>query len=115
VTTVHIVNHTHWDREWYFTTADSIVLIDDVFTKVLDELDKHEDAKFNLDGQSSIMDEYIELRPERLDQVKRLIAEKKLEIGPWYTQTDAFFVDAESIIKNLTIGIRDSLKYGDYM
>ncbi|WP_446499939.1 hypothetical protein, partial [Listeria seeligeri] len=22
----HIVNHTHWDREWYFTSADALVL-----------------------------------------------------------------------------------------
>ena len=30
----HIIQHTHWDREWYFTNEDAIVLSDQVFTEV---------------------------------------------------------------------------------
>jgi mannosylglycerate hydrolase len=112
---VHVVNHTHWDREWYFTTSDALVLSDDVFTEILDELEKNPEAKFCLDGQISILEEYLQLRPERTGQVKKLVSQKRLAIGPWYTQTDAFFVDAESIIRNLAIGIKESKKYGDPM
>lgn len=36
---VYIVQHTHWDREWYFTAADAKVLSEQVFTEVLDELE----------------------------------------------------------------------------
>lgn len=112
---VHIVNHTHWDREWYFTTADSLVLSENCFTEVLDELERNKEAKFCLDGQSSIIDEYIEIRPERLEQMIKFVKQKRLSIGPWYTQTDTFFVNGESMIRNLILGIRDSKKYGGYM
>lgn len=112
---VHVVNHTHWDREWYFTTSDALVLSDDVFTDVLDELEKNPEAKFCLDGQISILEEYLQIRPERTEQVKKLVAQKRLAIGPWYTQTDAFFVDGESILRNLTIGIKETKKYGEPM
>ncbi|QKE72884.1 alpha-mannosidase [Arthrobacter citreus] len=112
---VHVVNHTHWDREWYFTTADALVLSENCFTEVLDELENNPDAMFCLDGQSSIVDDYIQLRPDRMKQIEKFVSQNRLSIGPWYTQTDAFFVNAESIIRNLTVGIRDSKKYGEYM
>lgn len=112
---IHLVNHTHWDREWYFTTMDSLVLSDDIFTNILYELNKNDNLKFCLDGQSSILEDYLEIRPEKENIIRKLIESGRLEVGPWYTQTDAFFVDEESIIKNLIIGIRDSKKFGKYM
>ncbi len=112
---VHIVNHTHWDREWYFTTADAWVLSDNAFTEVLDELACTPGAKFCLDGQASIINEYVRIRPERAEQIRTYVREGRLSIGPWFTQTDAFFVSGESIIRNLTLGIRDCRQYGGYM
>lgn len=112
---VHIVNHTHWDREWYFTTMDAFLLSDNLFNNVIDELLQNPEAKFCLDGQSSILDDYMRLNPQQLENVKKLVANKQLAIGPWYTQTDAFFVDEESLIRNMIIGIRDSRKYGEEM
>ncbi|EAD5762187.1 alpha-mannosidase [Listeria monocytogenes] len=111
----HIVNHTHWDREWYFTSADALVLSEQLFTEVIDELKKHPEANFVLDGQLSILDDYVALYPEKLADIKQLIADEQLFIGPWFTQTDAFFAHGESILRNAMIGIFDSKKYGDYM
>lgn len=114
--TAHLINHTHWDREWYFTTMDALVLSEQLFTEVLDELDKNNDANFTLDGQTSIVDEYVEIHPEALQRIKKLVNEGRLFIGPWYTQTDALIPDSESIIRNLVIGINDSnKKYGKPM
>ncbi|AVI94653.1 putative Mannosylglycerate hydrolase [Oenococcus oeni] len=107
----YLVNHTHWDREWYFTTEDALVLSEQLFTEVLDELQKDKAANFCLDGQSSIVDEYVEIHPEKLTCIKELVAEGRLFIGPWYTQTDGLLPDAESIIRNLVIGINDTKKY----
>lgn len=112
---VHIVNHTHWDREWYFTTADALVLSDNCFTEVLEELEDNPRAMFCLDGQSSIIDEYLEIRPERMKQIKKFVQQGRLSVGPWYTQTDTFFVNGESMLRNLMLGIRDCKKYGGYM
>ncbi|MCF1602590.1 alpha-mannosidase [Tetragenococcus halophilus] len=112
----HIVQHTHWDREWYFTKEDAIVLSDQVFTEVLHELERNPEANFCLDGQTSIVDEYLEIHPEKLATIQQLVAEKRLFVGPWYAQTDALYVDAESILRNLTIGITDTInKYGEPM
>lgn len=116
MTKSYIVQHTHWDREWYFTTEDAKVLSDQVFTEVLDELESNPNVNFCLDGQSSIVDEYIELNPDKLPVIQKLVEEKRLFIGPWFTQTDALLVDAESILRNLIIGINDTMKkYGDPM
>lgn len=112
---VNIVNHTHWDREWYFTTMDALVLSDQVFTDALEELENNIDAKFCLDGQVSIIEEYLSIRPEKLGQIKKLVSEGRLFIGPWYTQTDAQLVSGESIIRNLTIGINEANKIGKHM
>lgn len=111
----HIVNHTHWDREWYFTTSDATVLSEQLFTEVIEVLRKNPNANFCLDGQSSIVDEYLEVRPEKEEEIKQLVKDRRLFIGPWFTQTDALLTNGESIFRNLMIGVHDSKKYGDYM
>lgn len=116
MTKAHFVNHTHWDREWYFTTEDAQVLSDQLFSNVLKELETHPEANFTLDGQTSILDEYVEMHPEDVIRIKKLINRNQLFVGPWYTQTDAMIPDAESIIRNLVIGINDTKqKYGQPM
>jgi alpha-mannosidase len=111
--TAHLVNHTHWDREWYFTTMDALVLSEQLFTEVLDELDRNPEANFTLDGQISVVDEYVEIHPEAQARIQKFASEGRLFLGPWYTQTDALVPDAESIIRNLVIGMRDTqTKYG---
>nr|UWI49559.1 alpha-mannosidase [Clostridioides difficile] len=111
----HIVNHTHWDREWYFTSGDALVLSEQLFTDIIDELERNPDVSFVLDGQLSILDDYTQLHKEKIESIKKLIEENRLYIGPWFTQTDAFFARGESILRNLMIGIFESKKYGEYM
>ena len=114
--TAYLVNHTHWDREWYFTTMDALVLSEQLFTEVLDELDRNPEANFTLDGQISVVDEYVEIHPEAQARIRKFVGEGRLFLGPWYTQTDALIPDAESIIRNLVIGMRDTqIKYGTPM
>lgn len=112
----YLVNHTHWDREWYFTTQDAQVLSDQLFTQVLDELEDHPEANFTLDGQMSIVDEYVEIHPEAKERIHKLVERGQLFIGPWYTQTDAMTPNAESLLRNLVIGINDAREnYGKAM
>ncbi|WP_313631072.1 glycoside hydrolase family 38 C-terminal domain-containing protein [Enterococcus devriesei] len=115
MTNVHIVNHTHWDREWYFTSMDALVLSDQLFSDAINELKKNPEASFVLDGQLSILDDYLLLYPERMDDIKSLVTNKQLFIGPWYTQSDAFFTTGEAVLRNAMIGIFESKKYGEYM
>lgn len=115
MTNVHVVNHTHWDREWYFTSMDSLVLSDQLFSDVITELQRNPEASFVLDGQLSILDDYLELYPEKLDEIRVLIKRQQLFIGPWFTQTDAFFTAGESVLRNAMIGYFESKKYGEMM
>ncbi|WP_125980032.1 glycoside hydrolase family 38 N-terminal domain-containing protein [Loigolactobacillus iwatensis] len=111
----YIVNLTHWDREWYFSNQDAVVLSDELFSDVLDELEKRPEANFCLDGQSSILDEYLQIHPENSRRVKKLVQNKQLFIGPWFTQSDCLLVDGESLMRNVMIGIRDCEAYGGAM
>ena len=40
---VHLINHTHWDREWYFTTSRSKVYLMKDLKDVLDTLETNND------------------------------------------------------------------------
>lgn len=114
--TVHIVSHTHWDREWYFSTCDSLVLMDQTITKILAELEKNESVSFCLDGQISIVEEYLNLHPEQKQLMQKLVDDHRLLVGPWYTQTDTQLVSMSSIIQNLYYGIyRSKELFSSYM
>lgn len=113
---VHIIPHTHWDREWYFSVEDSLVLLSYNLDKILDTLENNKRfPAFLLDGQASLIEDYLKIKPENKNRIEKLIKEKKLFIGPWYTQTDEMVVAGESIIRNLLYGTRISSEFGGYM
>lgn len=101
---IHMIAHTHWDREWYFTTLDTQVLALKSFKEMIVALEKNTKLNYHLDGQSSLMEDYLNLRKEDCSRVKKLIKEKRLFIGPWHTQPDLFNINTESIFRNLKYG-----------
>lgn len=113
---VHVVPHMHWDREWYFTTEESRILLINNMKEILERLENDPEYKYYvLDGQSVILEDYLEIKPENKDRIKKLVQTGKLIIGPWYTQTDEIIVNGESIVRNLLYGIKDCEEYGSYM
>ena len=113
---VHVIPHTHWDREWYFTQQDSDVLATYNFTKVIETLENQSSYScYHLDGQSSIVEDYLRVLPHMQERLSRLVSDKKLFIGPWYTQTDTYNVAGESIIRNLKYGMHIAEQLGHSM
>ena len=113
---VFVIPHTHWDREWFFTSDRAKAYLIKDIKDVIDHLEKNEKyGSFLLDGQTSLIEDYLSWRPQDIDRVKKLVKEKKLFLGPWYTQTDQFMVSSESIINNLRIGISSASDLGRYM
>ncbi|OIJ11808.1 alpha-mannosidase [Anaerobacillus alkalilacustris] len=113
---VHIVPHMHWDREWYFSTEESRILLVNNMEEIMEMLENNSDYPYYvLDGQTSILEDYFAVKPENKERVKKLVQEGRLIIGPWYTQTDEMVVCGESIVRNLLYGIKDSEEFGDYM
>ena len=116
VSRVHITPHMHWDREWYFTTEESRILLVNNMEEILTRLEQDADYKYYvLDGQTSILEDYFAVKPENKERVRALVQAGKLIIGPWYTQTDTTVVAGESIVRNLMYGMRDCLAFGEPM
>jgi len=102
---VHYVLSSHWDREWYQPFQDLryrlIMMLDEVFDGFTSgELR----GPFQTDGQAVMLEDYLEVRPERREVVERMAGEGKLIMGPWYVLPDEFLVSGESLIRNLERG-----------
>ncbi|MBA7857313.1 mannosylglycerate hydrolase [Enterobacter sp. RHBSTW-00901] len=116
VSRVHITPHMHWDREWYFTTEASRILLVNNMEEILTRLEQDDAYKYYvLDGQTAVLEDYFAVKPENRPRVKALVEAGKLIIGPWYTQTDTTIVSGESIVRNLMYGIRDCMALGEPM
>jgi mannosylglycerate hydrolase len=113
---VHIVPHMHWDREWYFSTEESRILLVNNMEEIIEMLENNPDYPYYvLDGQTSILEDYFAVKPENKERIKKLVQAGKLIIGPWYTQTDEMVVGGESIVRNLLYGIKDCEEFGNHM
>ena len=113
---VHVVPHSHWDREWYFTTSRSKIYLMKDFKDVLDTLERNSEFKyFMIDAQASLLDDYLKWSPKDEERIKSLVQKGKLIIGPWYTQTDQLVISGESIVRNLYYGIERCKEFGNYM
>jgi alpha-mannosidase len=103
--TLHLVPHTHWDREWYLPYQSFRIKLIHLIDVLLDILDRDPAyAHFTLDGQAIILEDYLEIRPEREADLIRHIRSGRLMIGPWYILPDEFLVSPEATIRNLLIG-----------
>lgn len=108
-----VVSHTHWDREWYRTYQCFRFRLVDMMDRVLDFLLQHpEYPHFLLDGQSVLLEDYLAVCPERAQDVRRLVKENRLGIGPWYVQPDEFLSSGEALIRNLLLGHRVAQSLG---
>ncbi|MCF2137753.1 MAG: hypothetical protein K9W43_11030 [Candidatus Thorarchaeota archaeon] len=95
-----IIPHTHWDREWYQPFQIFRAKLIDLIDNLLEILQKQE-YHFMLDGQTVILEDYFEIRPERREDLLKAIRENKIAIGPWYVLADQWLVGGESLIRNL--------------
>ena len=63
--TVAIVPHTHWDREWYSPFQVFRVRLVHLLDALLPLLERDLSyARFLLDGQTAVIDDYLAVRPE---------------------------------------------------
>ncbi len=102
---LHVISHTHWDREWYHTfqqfRLQLVHLIDNLFV-ILDSDPNY--LYYMLDGQTVVLEDYLRMRPENASKLKDYIQEGRILIGPWYVLPDEFLVSPESTIRNLLVG-----------
>ena len=112
-TTVHIISHSHWDREWYQSFESHRMKLIELVDNILDKAENDpEFGGFFLDGQVIAIDDYLEIRPEKRAQVEKCIREGKLQTGPWYILQDEFLTSGEACVRNLQVGMQEAEQYG---
>ncbi|HEX2038538.1 MAG TPA: hypothetical protein VHF47_02275 [Acidimicrobiales bacterium] len=110
---VAIVAHTHWDREWYAPFQAFRLRLVDLLDEFLPLLERDLSyARFLLDGQMAVVDDYLEVRPEEEPRLRRLAASGRLSMGPWYVLMDEFLVSGETIVRDLQLGIERAAAFG---
>jgi len=110
---VSIVPHTHWDREWYEPFQTFRLRLVHLIDGLLDLLESDPSyARFHLDGQMAVIDDYLEVRPENEERIRRLAASGRISMGPWYILLDEFLVSGETIIRDLEAGLARAASFG---
>ena len=111
-----VVSHTHWDRAWYLPFQSFRYRLVRMIDELIDLLETDPSFRsFTLDGQTVLLEDYLEIRPDQTTRLKDLIQSGKILIGPWYTMPDLFLVSGEAVIRNLQAGKKWCQAFGNYM
>ena len=110
---IDVVSNTHWDREFRFSfekTRHNLLRMLDITIDILESDPSYH--SFTMDGHTLMIEDYLEMRPERTETVKRLISGGRLIIGPYYTLSEEFSIGHEALVRNLIYGRKLLDKYG---
>jgi len=110
---IKVVSNTHWDREfkWSFEkTRRRLLDMMDVTLDILENDPKYH--SYTMDAHVIMIDDYLEMRPERREQIERFVKQGRLVIGPWYTLSEDFNLSHEALVRNLILGRQAVEKYG---
>jgi mannosylglycerate hydrolase len=103
---VHLVPHTHWDREWYLPFQSFRLRLVGLIDRVLASMEADPRWVFTLDGQLATVDDYLEVRPDAEERIRALVQAGRLAVGPWHVLPDEFLVSGETLVRNLELGLR---------
>ncbi|MDO8585964.1 MAG: glycoside hydrolase family 38 C-terminal domain-containing protein [Armatimonadota bacterium] len=114
--TLHVVSHTHWDREWYLPFQVFRLKLVDLIDKLLDLMDGDPEFKyFHFDGQCILLEDYLQIRPENETRLREYVRQGRILVGPWYQLNDQFLVSAEANVRSLLVGTRIARDFGGVM
>lgn len=103
---------THWDREWWLPFQGFRYKLVKMTDEMLTALESGALDVFTFDGQSVVLEDYLEIRPGECERVRTLIEAGKLRIGPWYVMPDELLVSGESIVRNFLTGHAIAKEFG---
>jgi len=109
---IHLIPHTHWDREWYLPRSAFQARLPAIVSDVLDQLEADESLRFLLDGQTVVAEDYLDLCPDERARVERLALTGRLQLGPWYVLADQMMPSGEALIRNLLTGTASARALG---
>lgn len=110
---IYIISHTHWDREWNQPFQYVRKRLVDMMDELIEHMEQDPEYKyFHLDGQTVVVEDYLEIKPENKERLKKLIQQGRIIIGPWYVMPDEALPSAESLVRNLLKGHEIAREYG---
>lgn len=111
---VHIISHSHWDREWYLPYEQHHMRLIELIDDLLDLFKTDPEFKsFHLDGQTIPLDDYLAVRPHRRQEILDATQTGKLKIGPFYILQDDFLISSEANTRNMLVGLDESKQWGN--
>src|SRR6266566_986146 len=109
----HLIPHTHWDREWYLPRAAFQARLLPALDDLIERLQTDAGYKsFLLDGQTVLVADYLNARPERKADLQTLVKTGRLQVGPWYVLADELIPSGEALVRNLLLGAADADQLG---
>ena len=109
---LYFVVHTHWDREWYQPFQQMRARLVAMADRMIPLVERGTIPFFHFDGQTIVLEDYLEVRPRAERRLRALIRAGKIQIGPWYVLADSFLVSGESLVRNLEIGMTIARRFG---
>lgn len=104
---LHVLSHTHWDREWYQDFQGYRRRLAFQTDALLDLLERRpEFQSFLMDGQTSWVSDYLAVRPEQRERLARHLRSGRIHMGPWFVMPDELLLSGESLVHNLQLGHR---------
>ena len=111
--TLHIIPHSHWDREWYLPFETHRTRLVKLFDTLIDLMEKNpEYTYYHMDGQFVVIEDYLEIRPQMKERLLALIKADRIQIGPWYILQDEYLTSGEANIRNMLYGIKLCKNFG---
>ena len=105
--TLHIIPHSHWDREWYLPFEKHRVRLVELFDRLIEVMEQNEDyTYYHMDGQYIVIEDYLEIRPQMRDRLLALVRAGRIQVGPWYILQDEYLTSGEANVRNMLYGIK---------
>ena len=78
---VHVVSYTHWDREFRWEFELTRMKLVDCIDHLLDIMtEQPEYRSFLMDGQIGLLDDYLEIRPEKEGLIRQAVAKGSITL-----------------------------------
>ena len=109
---VYILNHTHWDREWYKTKDELAVKLKYAIKNIFKGFDNNQFKSYFLDGQTAIIDDLKEIMDEKdFERFIKMIQNKELILGPLHILPDEYIPSMEVFLENIEKAKEVAKKY----
>ncbi len=105
---IHIINHTHWDREWFLSSIYTTHWIPRLIDKLIEISKTNPNFRYLFDGQTLVIEDLLKEYPDYRPKVEQLIRNGNLTIGPYYCQPDWKLTCGELLMRNFEYGRKDA-------